>query len=146
MTEGTDADPDLIAAGWKLLRPSAFITLVGPFYSRTVEGKTQYCFRVATKHDNTQDRPHGGMIMSFMDEVLGHSTQIARPNDSFSTIGFDCQFIDGSAIGDLVVAETEIVRATRSLMFMRGECKVGNRVIATANGIWKVLLSRGTER
>ena len=146
MEDDREANPDLVASGWKPVRPGAFITLIGPFYTRLVDGRPQFCFRVNAKHDNTQGRPHGGMIMSFLDEALGHSTQIARPDVSFSTIGFDCKFIEGSVVGDLVVAETEVIRATRSLMFMRGECKVEDRVIAVASGIWKMLKPREPER
>jgi acyl-coenzyme A thioesterase PaaI-like protein len=134
-----ELDPELIADGWEPIRPGAFITLIGPFYQRIVEGRPQFCFRVQPKHDNTQGRPHGGMIMSFLDEALGWSTHIARPKDKFFTVGFDCQFIGGSVVGDLVVAQTEVVSSTRSLMFMRGDCTVGGRVIASGSGIWKCL-------
>lgn len=138
----SDENADLIADGWQPVRPGAFITLIGPIYMRTVAGQPQFCFRVAPKHDNTQGRPHGGMIMSFLDEALGWSAHIARPHDSFFTISLDCQFVGGSVVGDLVVAEAEVVRATKSLMFMRGDCKVGTRVITSATGIWKVLTPR----
>lgn len=143
MTTDAELEPDLVADGWKQIRPGAFINLVGPFYMRMVEARPQFCFRVAPKHDNTQGRPHGGMVMSFLDEALGLSTHIARPDEAFFTVGFDCQFIGGSVIGDLVVAETEVINATKSLMFMRGLCRVEDRVIASASGIWKKVANRG---
>lgn len=55
--------------------------------------------------------------MSFLDEALGLSTHIALPDEAFLTAGFDCQFIGGTAIGDLVAAETEAVNATTLLIF-----------------------------
>ena len=139
MTTDEGFEPGLLADGWEPIRPGAFINLIGPFYQRIVDGRPQFCFRVGPKHDNTQGRPHGGMIMSFLDEALGWSTHIARPDDTFFTVGFDCQFIGGSVVGDLLVAETEVVSATRSRMFMRGDCRVDGRVIASATGIWKCL-------
>jgi acyl-coenzyme A thioesterase PaaI-like protein len=137
VTTGVQEDPDLLADGWQPIRPGAFVNLIGPFYSRVRDGRTQFCFRVAAKHDNTQGRPHGGMIMAFLDEGMGWATHIARPDDRFFTVSFDCQFIGGSVEGDLVVADTAVVSSTRSLMFMRGECRVGDRLIASASGIWK---------
>lgn len=137
MEAGGEENPDLIADGWERVRPGAFIELIGPFYVRRDEGRVRFCFRVQHKHDNTQGRPHGGMILSFLDEALGLSAHFARPGDICFTVSFDCQLIGGSVVGDLVVAETELVSATRSMMFMRGTCRVGDRVIATANGIWK---------
>ncbi len=142
MTGLPTAPADLLADGWEPLRPGAFITMAGPFFMRTVDGHRQFCFRVEPKHDNTQGRPHGGAIMTFLDEAMGLTTQLSRPQEDFFTIGFDCQFMDGSVVGDLIVARTEVVRATRSLMFMRGECHVGGRIIAAASGIWKAHRTR----
>jgi acyl-coenzyme A thioesterase PaaI-like protein len=143
LTADGEENADLIADGWRPVRPGAFINLIGPFYTRLIEGRPQFCFRVAPKHDNTQGRPHGGMIMSFLDEALGWTAHMARPDERFFTVGFDCQFIGGSMVGDLVVAEAEVVNATKSLIFMRGDLKVGGRIIASASGIWKVLTPRG---
>lgn len=75
--------------------------------------------------------------MAFLDEAHGISIHMSRPDKSFFTAGFDCQFIGGSVVGELIVAETEVVSATRSLMFMRGLCKVDDRIITSASGIWK---------
>lgn len=137
MTDAERIEPGLIADGWKRGHDGAFISLVGPIYFRFRDNKPEFCFRVQPKHDNTTGRPHGGMLMTFMDEALGWATHIARPGDAFFTVGFECKFIGASAIGDLVVAETGIVSQTKSLMFMRADCKVGDRIIASATGIWK---------
>ena len=36
----------------------------------------------------------------------------------------------------------QVVRRTRSLVFMSGELVVGERVVATAKGVWKTLGKR----
>ncbi len=41
------------------------------------------------------------------------------------------------------VARAEIVRKTRSLVFIRGQLTVGARVVLAADGIWKILSPRG---
>lgn len=135
-------EPELIADGWRPGHDGAFISLAGPLYFRIRDRKPQFCFRVQPKHDNTRGRPHGGMLMTFMDEALGWATHIARPDDAFFTVGFECKFIGASEIGDLIVAETEVVSQTKSLMFMRTDCKVGDRIIASATGIWKSVKRR----
>lgn len=137
-------EAELIADGWEPTPPGPFIILVGPVYIRFRDGRPQFCVRVTPRHDNTRGRTHGGMIMTFLDEALGLTAQMTRPDDTLFTVGFDCQFTGGSAAGDLIVAETEVVNATRSLMFMRGHCKAGDRMIASASGIWKALKPRDT--
>jgi acyl-coenzyme A thioesterase PaaI-like protein len=42
-----------------------------------------------------------------------------------------------SQIGEFVEARCRVVHRTRSLIFMSAELLVGNRVVATANGVWK---------
>jgi len=48
-------------------------------------------------------------------------------------------FIDAVQIGEFVEATCRVVRRTRALIFMSGELTVGERVVATANGVWKAL-------
>ena len=48
-------------------------------------------------------------------------------------------FIDAVQIGEFVEAKCRVVRRTRSLIFMSGEFMVGDRTVATANGVWKAL-------
>jgi acyl-coenzyme A thioesterase PaaI-like protein len=127
----------LAGRGWSRIRPSRFTALIGPIWTATIDGRARYGFLVEDKHDNTADRAHGGMIMAFCDEALGLSAHQSKPNDKLLTIGFECQFINGAVIGDFVEIEPEIVNSTRSLVFMRGTCEVGERVIATCSGIWK---------
>lgn len=123
--------------GWSRIRPSRFTTLIGPIWTITIDGRQRYAFVVEDKHDNTADRAHGGMIMAFCDEALGLHAHGSRPNDMLFTVGFDCQFVNGARMGDLVEIEPEIVNGGRSLVFIRGTCRAGERVIATCSGIWK---------
>ena len=130
-------EAELIAAGWRPVRASAFSGLVGPIYHRRDGDVRRFAFRVGPQHDNSQGRPHGGMVMTFCDEALGLSAHRARPGVSFVTIGFECQFIGAAMVGDLVEIAPHVTRATASLVFMRGDCMVGDRVIASSSGIWK---------
>lgn len=125
--------------GWQPIRPSAFTQLIGPILFRPGTEGFRFCFRVQDKHDNSTGRPHGGMIMAFCDEALGLAAHWTRPGENMLTIGFECQFLDASSVGDLVVAQTYVTRATGSLLFMRGTCHVGDRTIASCSGIWKIV-------
>jgi acyl-coenzyme A thioesterase PaaI-like protein len=56
-----------------------------------------------------------------------------------ATIQLNTQFIAAVQIGDFVEGRAEIVRGTRSLVFVRGMLTVGERAVATIDGICKVL-------
>ena len=48
-------------------------------------------------------------------------------------------FIGGSKPGDEVIGYAKIKKQTRSLVFMYGELKCNDKLLATAEGIWKIL-------
>jgi len=55
------------------------------------------------------------------------------------TVQLDMHFVDAVRVGDFVEARCTVVRRTRTLVFMSAELVVGERVVATANGVWMTL-------
>ena len=47
----------------------------------------------------------------------------------------DLHFIDGAYVGELVEATGEVIRAGRSLIFVRGQINAGERVLMTFSGV-----------
>ena len=82
---------------------------------------------------------HGGMLMAFADEALGRAAWVANGGRRQVTVQLDTHFIAGAAAGDFIEAECRIVRQTRSLLFMAATLAVGDRIVATSNGVWKIL-------
>jgi acyl-coenzyme A thioesterase PaaI-like protein len=56
-----------------------------------------------------------------------------------ATIQLSTHFIAAVLAGDFVIGRGEIVRRTRSIVFVRGSLWAGNRQVAAIDGIWKVL-------
>lgn len=132
----------LVAAGWKPASQSRFGALVGPLWEGPGENPRRFGFIVEEKHDNSQNRAHGGMIMSACDEGMGTAAQYSRPDHWLFTISFECHFISGAMVGSFVEVICEVVQTTKSLIFMRGTVVDGDRVIATCSGVWKVVGQR----
>jgi acyl-coenzyme A thioesterase PaaI-like protein len=57
-------------------------------------------------------------------------------------VQLDMHFIDAVQIGEFVEAKCRVVRRTRALVFMSAELVVGERLVATAKGVWKTLGKR----
>ncbi|MND00386.1 hypothetical protein D3C83_189790 [compost metagenome] len=55
------------------------------------------------------------------------------------TAQLQAQFVSSAQAGDFIVGRPEIVRCTRQLVFVRGLITVGEKTIASAEGIWKLL-------
>ena len=48
------------------------------------------------------------------------------------------QFVGGVQLGQFVEAHCEVVRTTRSVLFMEVKMFVGARIVVSASGIWKI--------
>ena len=130
---------DPAGAGWEPYHDEGFIGLVGPFWTRQ-EGDTHlYAFKAEKKHHNRRGVVQGGMIMTFADRSLGMTAWYANNKQPQATVHLDVHFVDAVQIGEFVEAKCRVVRRTRSLIFMSGEIAVGDRLVATANGVWKTL-------
>ena len=130
---------DPAANGWEAYSDDGFIGLVGPFWQK-FEGETpRFAFRVEPKHHNRRNVLQGGMLMTFADRSMGMTCWYANGKQPQATVHLDVHFVDAVQIGEFVEAHCTVVRRTRSLIFMSSELKVGERVVGTANGVWKTL-------
>jgi acyl-coenzyme A thioesterase PaaI-like protein len=82
------------------------------------------------------------MLMKFADRSMGMTCWYANERQPQATVQLDVHFIDAVQIGEFVEAKCTVVRRTRALVFMRGELVVGDRIVATAKGVWKTLGQR----
>ena len=108
---------------------------------RTIS-ETDYQFRARIQgiHLNPGGVTHGGFIMGLMDSGMGTAAhRVLGKNVRAATISLDVKFISASKTGDLLMGTAKVHRKTRSLVFMQGEIRCGEHLIATAAGIWKVL-------
>ena len=133
---------DPAVAGWQLYRDEGFIGLVGPFWTRQVGDRHFFAFLAEPKHHNRRGVVQGGMLMTFADRSMGMTCWYANERQPQATVQLDMHFIDAVQVGEFVEAKCKVVRRTRALVFMSGELVVGDRVVATAKGVWKTLGKR----
>jgi uncharacterized protein (TIGR00369 family) len=122
--------------GWQIHPAGAFITLVGPIWSKQANGVASFGLLAEPKHGNHRGIVHGGMIMTLADYTIGMAAALSA-GDVSVTIQLDVQFVSAAEIGDFIVSRHELVRKTSSLFFLRGDLSVDGRIVATASGIWK---------
>jgi acyl-coenzyme A thioesterase PaaI-like protein len=140
-----DAKTDLFdpaAHGWEEYKDEGFIGLVGPFWAKPSGNENiapHFAFLAAPKHHNRRGVLQGGMLMTFADRSMGMTCWYANGKKPQATVHLDVHFVDAVQIGEFVEAHCKVVRRTRSLVFMAAELMVGDRVVGTANGVWKTL-------
>lgn len=126
--------------GWREeLTGSAFGDLIGPHFAKEVDGVDRYGFLVEPKHLNRIGGLHGGMTAACLDMALARTVAKTLNMPNIATVHLGIEFVDAARAGDFVEITVEIVRATKSVVFCRGTMLAGDKVIAIANGVWKIL-------
>lgn len=126
-------------AGWSIVDTSGFLSLVGPLWQRVVNGEHEYAIVAQDKHHNRRGLVQGGLLMTFADRASGMTARYVSGKPTLATIQMDTHFVDSAKIGEILISKPRVVRATRSLIFTTTEVTAGNRCIATASGVFKIL-------
>ena len=142
----TDATAEkLKSLGWSVVDATGFIALVGPLWHRVVNDVHEYALIAEDKHHNRRGVVQGGVLMTFADRTSGMTARYVSGKTSLATVQFDTQFVDAAKIGEILISKPRVVRATRSLIFMTTELTAGERCVAMASGVFKIM-NDGRER
>jgi uncharacterized protein (TIGR00369 family) len=129
--------------GWKMVETTGFIQLIGPLWQRQIDGAHEYALVAEDKHHNRRGLVQGGVLMTFADRTCGMTARFVTDKPTMATIQLDVHFVESGKIGETLISRPRVVRATRSLIFVNTEVTVDKRVIATANGVFKILRNEG---
>lgn len=124
--------------GWDMIRSRGFTRHAGPIWHRHDDKGMVFGFRALPKHRNRNGVIHGGMIMTFIDRILGMAISDCSDALPQATIQLDTHFVSGARVGEFLEARCELVRATRAVAFVTATVSVGDRIVAKSQGMWKL--------
>jgi acyl-coenzyme A thioesterase PaaI-like protein len=133
------ATEQLKSSGWTMVETTGFLSLVGPLWQRVVDGVHEYALVAQDKHHNRRGLVQGGLLMTFADRSCGMTARYTTGRTTMATVQMDVHFVDSGKIGDILLSVPRVVRATRSLIFVTTELTAGDRCIAMASGVFKIL-------
>ena len=109
-------------AGWSCYPGGdPFEDLAGPFYFKVDDGGGAVCaFRAERKHLNGGGFLHGGCVMTFADFSLFVIARDVIDGSRTVTATFNGELVGTAHEGDLVECRGEVVKAGRSMVFVRG--------------------------
>ena len=125
--------------GWTIVETSGFLHLIGPLWHRLVNGEHEYALATEDKHHNRRGLVQGGVLMTFADRTCGMTARYVSGKPTLATVQLDTHFVEAGKIGEVLISRPRVVRSTRSLIFLTTEVTVDKRVIAMANGVFKIL-------
>lgn len=118
-----------------------FMAVNGPLYARRDDSRFQLGFRVEERHCNPMGICHGGMMATFCDMLLPISAHVLSKeigNRFLPTINLQIDYLAASPLGAWVQGEAQLLRATRSLVFMQGLVQADDAAVARVSGIFKI--------
>lgn len=139
------------AEGWFRLPTVRYSAALGAVWARLREGgESVEVAMVAGEHlgNDNFGIVHGGALMTYADMALGcavgHSVgqgYIVGKGSSarFVTAQMQVQFTAAAKVGDLLIARPDLVRKTSQLVFVRTLIQAGDKTVASADGIFKLL-------
>jgi len=114
-----------------------FETAIGPFCFRGQGRDLTSAFEPKRTHLNGGGTIHGGALMSFADFSLFAIAHEALAGAKAVTVAFHCEFLAPGGLDETVEARGEVLRATRSLVFVRGLITQGPRSLLAFSGTLK---------
>jgi uncharacterized protein (TIGR00369 family) len=136
----TDAPPAPLP-GYTLYDPvDPFENSAGPFFWRRLDdGRHHFVLRAEARHCNTHGIVHGGLMMTMADLMLCATAKAATEGQPVITISMANEFAAAAREGELLEATGEIVRGTGSMVFVRGQVHVAERITMSCSAVVKRL-------
>ena len=117
-----------------------FSTLNGPYFHRLSGDPdlAEQCFFAQKRHANGLGLVHGGMLSAFMDGVLAGAVWRGSGKTGL-TIHLSIDFLHMARVGEWVMGEARLTRATRDVAFAEGRAYVGGRDVVRCSGVFKLM-------
>lgn len=109
------------------------------FKRMNADGTMSYALPLDERHGNGRGVVHGGLLMTFADSTLGFAAWTACEEGAWCvTVSQSSSFLRGVRVGDVIEVTPQVTRATRSMIFTRGDYLVRGEVVFQAQSLWKV--------
>jgi len=131
-------------AGWRFWGDSdPFEAQSGPYYFREEEdGSIRCAFRAEPKHMNGGGFMHGGCMMTFADFALFALAWRELDGTHAVTVSLGGEYVGPAHVGDLVECTGEVVKAGKSMVFVRGLISTKGEPMMSFSGVIKKVARR----
>jgi uncharacterized protein (TIGR00369 family) len=125
-------------AGW-LRWPGTdpFEDHTGPFFARPEDGKLVCGFRPEAKNRNGGGNVHGGALLTFADFSLFMIASAELPEFHGVTASLNAEFVGAARPDRLLTARGDVIKAGRSLIFVRGLIDDDGAMVMSFSGVIK---------
>ena len=109
------------------------------------DGVCWRAFRAKDIHCNAAGIVHGGMLVSFIDALMGMTVARAAQSTAL-TVRLTTDFLSIARPGDWVIGSSRVTKLTRSVAFVDAQAFVGERPLISGQGLFKRMRRRELRR
>ena len=118
-----------------------YMKINGPLHLKREGARVWIGFRVEPRHCNPMGNCHGGMLATYCDMLLpmsAHRTTAEVRGRFLPTINLQLDYLAPVPLGAWVEGEAEVLRVTRSLVFMQARVTADGVPAVRVSGIFKI--------
>ena len=112
----------------------------GLLFKTISENEYQFKTIIKENHLNAAGITHGGLIATLVDAGAGTAAHRSADDNPCVTISLELKFISAVRLSQELIGTVKIQKKTRSMVFLTCELTVENKIVATASGVWKILI------
>jgi uncharacterized protein (TIGR00369 family) len=115
----------------------------GPYFHRAQPGElTEQAFYALPRHANGLGLVHGGMLTAFLDGLMGAAVY-RSVRQTAVTIHLSVDFLHMARVGEWVVGEAKVTRATRDVAFVEARAHANGVDVVRGSGVFKLMRRHG---
>ena len=115
----------------------------GILFKTISDNEFEFKATISKNHLNAAGITHGGYIAAFIDAGAGTAAHRSANKSPCVTISLELKFISAVRLGQELIGKTKIQKKTKTMVFLTCELTAGNKIVATASGVWKILKLTG---
>ena len=113
--------------------------LGGLSFTKIDNNNYEFSGKIQDVHLNTGGIAHGGYLATIADAGMGTAAHMIASGKRCVTINLEIKFLSAGKLGDDLTGKVQILKKTKTLIFIN--CIISNSkgIVSSASGTWKIL-------
>ena len=113
--------------------------LGGLSFRKIDDNNYEFSGKIQDMHLNTGGIAHGGYLATIADAGMGTAAHMIATGKRCVTINLEIKFLSAGKLGDNLTGKVQILKKTKTLIFINCIISNSKEIVSSASGTWKIL-------
>ena len=113
--------------------------LGGLSFRKIDDNNYEFSGKIQDMHLNTGGIAHGGYLATIADAGMGTAAHMIASGKRCVTINLEIKFLSAGKLGDDLAGKVQILKKTKTLIFVNCIISNSKEIVSSASGTWKIL-------